>query len=137
MYANRLGDSLLRLLLEDQALMPADLYPTEAYPERSPLHEQSLNLKDLRRGIHLERHNVFGRSYPRNGIVVGDPFRRGSEYGEDDSQADSLMVPVVTLHILSNQPVLKHWYLSDMGVVPYKGDNSEFWNPQNYTLHLK
>lgn len=104
-------------------------------PDRSPLHSNALNLSDIKFGMTLSRHNINSKTHTREGYVVGDPFRRGTKYGQDDIQADAMMVPVVTKRY-DGRLVSEDWYLADMGVVPYgdAGHRFHHWNEQNYTL---
>ncbi len=105
-------------------------------PSRSPLHPEAINMDDLTPGLTIRRHNKHGNGYlSAEAIVIGEPFKRGDKYGQDDPQAYAWMLPVVTTNY-GNKLVQQDWFLADMGVVPYEHQDGSFlsWNSQNYTL---
>ena len=105
-------------------------------PSRSPLHPEAINMDGLTPGLTIRRHNKHGNGYlSAEAIVIGEPFKRGDKYGQDDPQAYAWMLPVVTTNY-GNKLVQQDWFLADMGVVPYEHQDGSFlsWNSQNYTL---
>ena len=66
-------------------------------PSRSPLHPKAINMDDLTPGLTIRRHNKHGNGYlSAEAIVIGEPFKRGDKYGQDDPQAYAWILPVVT-----------------------------------------
>ena len=66
-------------------------------PSRSPLHPEAINMDDLTPGLTIRRHNKHGNGYlSAEAIVIGEPFKRGDKYGQDDPQAYAWILPVVT-----------------------------------------
>ena len=112
-----------------------------ALPERSPLHEDALNMNDLKVGMNIALHNIHSQGHGslKVGLVNGEPFRRGTKYHEHlDIQGNYWMLPVVTTDY-AGKLVREDWYLADMGVAPYEYESSNngtrrWWNQQNYTL---
>ena len=102
-------------------------------PSRSPLHPKAITKDDLKQGLAICLCNENGNS--SYAIVIGEPFKRGDKYGQDDPQAYAWMLPVVTTNY-GNKLVQQDWFLADMGVVPYEHQDGSFlgWSDQNYTL---
>ena len=102
-------------------------------PSRSPLHPKAITKDDLKQGLAICLCNENGNS--SYAIVIGEPFKRGDKYGQDDPQAYAWMLPVVTTNY-GNKLVQQDWSLADMGVVPYEHQDGSFlgWSDQNYTL---
>lgn len=97
---------------------------TTELPERSPLHPRALNLDDLELGLRIQRCNIISESSPTKGIIISEPFR---------GKNDHLQLKVATINF-EGELVEHHWYLEDMGVVPFEGDYGPFWSEQEYTL---
>lgn len=109
------------------------------FPDRSPLHPDALNFDDLKRGLLLQKINVYGRMKPIEGLMVDEPFVHRSEPLYDGAAPiDNWMITVATKDY-RGKLVLENWYLADMGVVPYEfPDGTPFrWNEQNYTVAVK
>ena len=102
-------------------------------PSRSPLHPKAITKDDLKQGLAICLCNENGNS--SYAIVIGEPFKRGDKYGQDDPQAYAWMLPVVTTNY-GNKLVQQDWFLADMGVVPYEHQDGSFlgWSDQRYTL---
>ena len=102
-------------------------------PSRSPLHPKAITKDDLKQGLAICLCNENGNS--SYAIVIGEPFKRGDKYGQDDPQAYAWMLPVVTT-THDGKLVQQDWFLADMGVVPYERQDGSFlgWSDQNYTL---
>ena len=102
-------------------------------PERSPLHENALNMDDLKVGMSIQLH--YGSGWFCSALINGVPFRRGTKYHDPrDTQGDAWMIPVVRTHY-TGKLVHEDWFLNEMGVTPYEHpDGGSHWNEQNYTL---
>ena len=106
--------------------------PFEDSPERSPLDKEALNLDELKLGMEIQRMNIQHGPLEA-GIVIGEPFESEPLIGSQPDQ----MVPVRTTDYCG-ETVHEDWFLSDMGVVPYKHENGSLhWNGANYTLAVK
>lgn len=106
-------------------------------PDRSPLHEEALNMSDLKVGMNVRRHNInFSGDKARDtALIMGAPFRHDTKYSESYGYSiNPWMVPVVTTDY-KGLLVQKDWYLADMGVALHEhSDGGGHWNDQNYTL---
>ncbi len=92
-------------------------------------------MNDLVVGMYVVRYNRHAGP-TRSGRINGEPFVSVMEYDLAGQKfiCRDWEIPVLTVDVFGKL-VDENWFLADMGIVPYEGDDGlRHWNDQNYTL---
>lgn len=110
-----------------------------SFPERNPLHIDSLSLDDLEIGQIIYRYNTKGPTYNDHpAVILSKPFQHIEKYHNyKKPRAHEWMIEIVTIDRHTGEFIHDEWFLSDMGITPYEKGGDKSWNPQNFTLPYK
>jgi hypothetical protein len=128
------GDKVLRTIkfeVNDTSEVTIEVLPDDVFPVRSPLHEKSLNMQDLKPGLHIKCGNVHEDVNLPSGIIIGEAFKR-TDYPVVGREC--WMISVATINY-AGKLVKEDWSLTTIGVAPLeRSDGTQQWNSHNYTL---
>ena len=100
---------------------------------KSPLHPSALSLNDMNVGRRIIQFNtIFG--IREEGRIVRAPYAERVEHPRYDYLAIWFKVD-----ILATDGVIEAHHLTDLGVIPSFGSNSNAygWNPTNFTVDVR
>lgn len=114
----------------------SNLKDTAKQEDRNPLNSNALTIDDIHDKLNVRRFvrdRINGKWATLEAIILGEPFRLSTRYGENGTRQDNILAVDVVAIRYSGGPMRREvWCLSDMGVT--RCETGGGWNPGSYTL---